>query len=222
MDAITVVIVAGTAISRTGIRTWLESAPDIKIVGEADDVASLTAYLSEYTVDVVIVRLGGGLELAGLEVVELTKALQPTSKVLLLSPVQELNKAVDHIVSGADAYLSFHVDQGDLVQSVRNVMQYGLIISEDIVPMVRERLANDEFSSMLARVTSREREILREVAMGKNNKEIATELNISCDTVRTHLRHIYRKLNLDNRSALIAFAIQSGIGKINIGDREQK
>ncbi|MFQ5855727.1 MAG: LuxR C-terminal-related transcriptional regulator [Anaerolineae bacterium] len=212
MIRLTVMIVASTAVMRAGLRDLLAEVPDIEVVDEAADRESLQAQLSQPAPDVVLVGLDAELDMTGIEAAWLIKALRPASKVLLLSTDQEPDTVVGCLAAGADGYLPPDLDQAALAKAIRDVVHYGLVLADDVASAVRKRLAGRLPAVLPAALTPREREVLAEVARGRSNREIAQALSISCDTVRTHLKRIYRKLGVEGRSALIAFALRAGMG----------
>ncbi len=214
-----ILIVAGTAVMRAGLRSLLTNVPDIRVTGEVWDRETLQVQLSQQKPRVVLVCLDPDLEMTGIEAIHMIKTLRPASKVLLLSTDQDPDTIAACIAGGADGYLPHGLEREVLAEAIRDVVRYGLVLAEDVAPVVRERLAT-EGSGLLTALTAREQEVLRQVARGRTNQEIAQTLSISYSTVRTHLNNIYRKLGIESRPALIAFALRAGLRPANDVDDE--
>jgi len=212
-------MVAGTSAMLAGLHSLLADVPDIEVVGEAMDRETLQTQLSQQMPDVALVCLDTEMEMTGIEAAHLIKTLQPTSKVLLLSTDQGPDAIAACIAAGADGCLPHSLEREALAEAVRDVVRYGLVIAEDVAPAVRKRLAAGTPMS-LAALTSRERDVLKEVARGRTNQAITRALSISYSTVRTHLNNIYRKVGVDSRPALIAFAWRAGLGPTNDANGE--
>lgn len=105
----------------------------------------------------------------------------------------------------------YGVEQTALAKAIRDVVQYGLVVSEPVAQVIREPISTTTATTALASLSVREQDVLKEVARGRSNGEIAQHLHISVDTVRTHLKHIYEKLHIESRAALIHFAVQAGL-----------
>lgn len=212
MQHYTIVLVARTPIMRAGIRALLAGVPDITILGEAVDCASLAAQLATHSPNVVLICLDHDQDSPGAALIELSKTMQPTSKVLLLAQDQAPEVIRSYLAAGTDGYLPFELEQAALTKIIRDVTLYGLVLSEHVVQAVRAPLVTD--TPLLALLSAREQDVLQEVARGRTNQEIADALSISSDTVRTHLKHIYDKLDINSRPALIRFAMQAGMADL--------
>lgn len=211
MQHYTIVLVARTPIMRAGIRALLAGVPDMTILGEAVDCASLATQLKAHVPSVVLVCLDHDQDSLGGALIELSKTMQPASKVLLLAQDQGPEVIRSYLAAGTDGYLPFGLEQAALAKVIRDVTLYGLVLSEQVVQAVRAPVSADAPTPLLALLSAREQEVLGEVARGRTNQEIAAALNISSDTVRTHLKHIYDKLDINSRPALIRFAMQADL-----------
>jgi DNA-binding NarL/FixJ family response regulator len=209
MQPYTIVLVARTPIMRAGIRALLADVSDMAILGEAVDCPSLATLLTQQAPSVVLICLDHDQDSLGVELILLSKTVQPSSKVLLLAQDQSPEVIRSYLTAGTDGYLPFGLEQTALAKVIRDVTQYGLVLSEQVVQVVRTPLLA-EAPPLLTLLSAREQEVLQEVANGRTNLEIADALTISADTVRTHLKHIYDKLDISSRPALIRFAMQAG------------
>lgn len=213
MQHYTIVLVARTPIMRAGIRALLAGVPDMTILGEAVDCASLATQLTSHVPSVVLICLDHDQDSLGAVLIELSKTMQPASKVLLLAQDQAPEVIRSYLAAGTDGYLPFGLEQAALAKVIRDVTLYGLVLSEQVVQAVRAPLPPDA-PPLLALLSAREQEVLGEVARGRTNQEIAEALCISSDTVRTHLKHIYDKLDINSRPALIRFAMQADVAEL--------
>lgn len=211
MHRCTLIVVARNSIIRAGIYALLGDVSDITILGEGVDRQTLMAQLAEQSPDVVLVCLDPELEQTGIELIQLSKMTQPTCKVLVLAHDQRIEIVRQYLLAGTDGYLLYGLEQTALAKGIHDVVQYGLVLSEHVAQALREPLSIAKPTTMLELLSAREQDVLKEVAHGRTNVEIAQQLMISVDTVRTHLKHIYEKLQIDNRSALIRFALQAGL-----------
>ena len=207
MQLYTIVLVARAPIMRAGIRSLLAGVSDLSILGEAVDRASLAAQLAEHTPGVVVLCLDQ--EQSVTELIQLSKTLQPATKVVLLAQSQTPEAIRSYLTAGIDGYVPFGLEQAALAKVIRDVMHYGLVLAEQVVEAVRSPALIEPTPPLLALLSAREQEVLQQVAEGRTNLEIAERLSISADTVRTHLKHIYDKLAINSRPALIRFAMQA-------------
>lgn len=211
MQHYTLILIARDPIIRAGIHALLSGVPDITILTEAIDRDMLAVQLAEQRPQVVLVCLDPEFDQEGAAIIQMSKTMQPTCKVLVLAHDQRTEMIRRYLLAGTDGYFLHGVEQASLAKAIRNVVQYGLGLSQHVAQVVREPLSIGEPTTLLTMLTVREQEVLKEVARGRTNVEIAQRLNISVDTVRTHLKHIYDKLQLDSRAALIGFAVQAGM-----------
>lgn len=210
MQPYTIVLVARAPIMRAGIRALLSGVPDMLILGEAVDGAGLGAQLAQHAPSVVLICLDYEQDSPGTELIQLSKSAQPSSKVLLLAQDQSPEMIRSYLAAGTDGYLPFELEQAALAKVIRDVTEYGLVLSAQVVQAVRKPVLAEE-PPLVSLLSAREQDVLQEVAHGRTNLEIGESLSISADTVRTHLKHIYDKLGISSRPALIRFAMQAGL-----------
>lgn len=211
MQSCSLILVAHNPIIRAGIHALLRDVPDIPIVGEFVDQQALVAQLTEQCPQVVLICLDPELDQIGTELIQLCKMMQPACKVLVLAHNQHPDKIRRYLLAGTDGYLLYGVEQTALAKAIRDVVQYGLVVSEPVAQVIRGPMSTTTATTIRASLSAREQEVLKEVARGRSNGEIAQHLHISVDTVRTHLKHIYEKLHIEGRAALIQFAVQVGL-----------
>jgi DNA-binding NarL/FixJ family response regulator len=202
------------ALFRRGINAVLSSEADIEVVAEADDGPSAVEQSEELAPDVVLmdVRMPGG---GGIEAARLIKKASPATAILMLTVSDEEDDLYDAIKAGANGYLLKEVSVATVAAAVRNVMQGESFLS----PTMASKLLV-EFSALSRReehserstfspLTQREIEVLKFVAMGETNRQIADKLGISENTVKNHVRNILEKLHLHDRMEAAMYAIEA-------------
>ena len=187
---------------RQGLRSLLDGVADLDITGEAADGLELLELLNKAVPNMVILDVSMP-KLRGIEAVREIKMKHPHTKVLMLSMHKEyLSQA---LAAGADGYLLKEDAERDIFSAIETVRQGRIYIS----PRLTDTLLTDRVLSS-GPLTARERNVLRLIAGGKSNKEIAEVLVISVRTVESHRASIMGKLNLKNTADLIRYAIEKG------------
>ena len=218
---IRVLIIDDHPLFRQGIRWSLEMAGDMDVVGEAENGQEAMKLTERQMPDVVLmdINLPG---LNGLEVARIIKRRDPRVGMIVLSVYEDDDQLFQAIKVGASAYSSKDVDPKKLVEMIREVAQGHYLINDSVLakPHVASRvlhqfreLATSEeetTSALFAPLTSREIEILDCIARGLSNKEIANELSISGQTVKNHITSILSKLQVNDRTMAVIYAIQKG------------
>lgn len=213
-DAIAVLIVDDHQVVRQGLRTFLELHADIAVVGEASDGAAAVALALRLAPDVVLMDLVMP-QVDGIAATRQIKAQQPAVKVIALTSFAEDDKVFPAIQAGASSYLLKDVTPDDLVEAIRAVYRGEARLHPDIARKLMEQVAQQPLlrppTPALADLTEREREVMRLVAQGRSNQEIARELVISDKTVKSHVSNILSKLDLADRTQLAIYALKHGL-----------
>ena len=207
---IRVLIVDDHAVVRSGLRLLLEREADLQVVGEAGsaDEAVRAARLEKPDVVLLDVVMPGrsGIEVTG-DVIEASKG----AKVLVLSMQDDPSYVREAFAAGAAGYLLKEGADSELVQAVRQVADGGRYVH----PTLGARLAQAEVEAARRAeadpLSDREREVLRLLALGHTNQEIASRLYISVRTAETHRAHIMQKLRLGTRAELVRYALANGL-----------
>lgn len=204
---------------RAGVRTILEAAGDITVVGEASDGLSAIAELSEVRADVVLMDI----RMPGIDGVEATRRLRKTRnaddlKIIVLTTFEQDEHVMDAIRAGANGFLGKGVGPTELAAGIREVNDGGGALTSAAANTVIGQLANQrhrpvdaEFASAFATLTPRELGIVKAACAGKSNADIASELYLSPFTVKTHVNRSMTKVGARDRSQLIAYAFAAGI-----------
>jgi two-component system, NarL family, response regulator NreC len=214
MKPIRILLADDHTVVRKGLRLLLESQTDFKVIAEAANGRDTIALAEQHTPDVVVMDIGMP-NLNGIEAARQISARLPKTAVVFLSMHSDESYVLRALKSGARAYLLKDSAEHDLINAVKAVNEgkayFSPVISkmlvEDYVRQMQERAIEDSYDLL----TTREREILQLLAEGRNNKEVATILNLSAYTVETHRSNIFQKLNLHSGAELILYAIRKGV-----------
>jgi len=212
-DAIRVMICDDHALFRRGLIMVLESEDGIEVVGEAEDGDDAIARVGDLAPDVILmdVRMP---RVTGIEATRSIAEAVPTAKILMLTVSDEEDDLYEAIKAGATGYLLKEISIEEVATAVRAVMSGQSLIS----PAMASKLLT-EFTSLAKkaderqavptpRLTDRELEVLKLVAQGMSNREIATDLYISENTVKNHVRNILEKLHLHSRMEAVVYAVR--------------
>ncbi|MBL8113300.1 MAG: response regulator transcription factor [Acidobacteria bacterium] len=208
---IRVVLADDHALLRDGLRALLARAEDIEVVGEASDGREAIAVCERLSPDVIVLDIAmpglGGLEAA----TEIRKS-QPSVKVLVLTQYEDREYVRRFLKIGISGYVLKRAAASDLTSAIRSASRGGLVLDPAIA---RDALVESEGPSVsedpYELLTDREKQVLRLVAEGRSNKEVASLLGISLKTSMTHREHLMLKLGLHNRTDLVRFALRKGV-----------
>jgi len=211
VDSVRVIIVDDQELFRRGLTMLLAAEPDIEVVGEAGDGQAGVALAESAAPDVVLldVRMP---RLSGIEACQAIKELVPSAKLIMLTVSDEEADLYEAVKSGASGYLLKDSSIEQVAQAVRVVADGQSLISPSMaVKLIDEFKAlsrPDPQGSGALRITDRELQVLRLVATGMNNRDIAAELFISENTVKNHVRNILEKLQLHSRMEAVMYAVR--------------
>ena len=208
--AINVIIADDHSLVRQGLRRYLEMADDIRVVGEAANGNEVLTIMDNGagSADVVLLDIRMP-EMDGLEAARRIKQQHPGVGVIMLTAYDDRQFVVEAVRAGARGYVLKARDAEHLIQTVRLVAGGNMVIDPQLVVALAEELSSSKERDRKAEtLTAREVEVLQLLAFGKTNKDIAEELFISPDTVKTHLEHIFEKLGASDRTAAVAEALR--------------
>jgi two-component system, NarL family, response regulator LiaR len=213
-EVIKVLIVDDHQVVRQGLRTFLELQEDIVVVGEAGDGVTAVEMVIARHPDVVLMDLVMPRQ-DGISATRQVKSSSPDVKVIALTSFTEDDKVFPAIQAGACSYLLKDVSPDDLVEAIRAAFRGEARLHPEIMQRLMEQVTRQVPSRRSApysdEITERERDVVRLVAQGLSNHEIAKELVISEKTVKTHVSNILSKLNLEDRTQLAIYAIKNGL-----------
>ncbi len=208
---ITVAIVEDHPDFRTSLEMALQSTPDVQCLGAFGQVEPLLEELARGNLAPRVILMDIGLPgMNGIEGVKRVKALHPDAEILMLTIHAEDEKVFQAICAGASGYLLKNTGMEEILQAIRQAVAGGVPMSATIARRVMEMFRDfaprpDDAARDL---TPREREVLKALADGLDYKQIADRLCISMDTVRSHIRHIYEKLQVHSKSEAVAKALR--------------
>jgi len=211
---IRVVIADDQALVRGGFRMILDAQPDIEVVGEAADGREALALCRTLTPNVVLMDIRMP-ELDGLEATRRALHASPTSRVLMLTTFGEDAYVWQAMNAGASGFLLKDVPPEDLVAAVRTVERGDALLAPAITRRLVEQFASGPQPGALHReleaLTDRELDVLRLLAQGQSNAEIAHALVLGETTVKTHVSRLLAKLDLRDRVQAVVFAYETGL-----------
>jgi two-component system invasion response regulator UvrY len=198
-------------IVRAGLRRIVEESGDMEVVGEAADGREAIRQALERPPDVAVIDLSmPGMD--GLEVISQLKSRFSKLPIIILTMHEEEQFVVRAVEAGAMGYLTKRAAPGQLVNAIRKVHAGGRYLSNAAADAVALHLAKGKPGrSLLDSLSNREIQVLRGLALGQTNREIAEAYSISIKTINTYRDHLLKKLNLRNNAELARFAIQNGI-----------
>ena len=210
-SAIRVLVVDDQELFRRGLTMLLSVEPDITIVGEAGDGATAAALAAATAPDIVLmdVRMP---KLSGIEAITAVRNAAPAARIVMLTVSDEEADLYEAIKGGASGYLLKDASTDEVAQAVRVVADGQSLISPSMAMKLldefKQMSRTDRSAPTTPRLTERELEVLRLVAQGLNNREIAKQLFISENTVKNHVRNILEKLQLHSRMEAVMYAVR--------------
>jgi DNA-binding NarL/FixJ family response regulator len=204
---IRVVVVDDHPVVRHGLTAILRYEQDIEVVGDAADGAEAVRVILEQRPDVVLLDLRLP-KLSGIEVMRHVRAQAPEVRFLVLTTYDTDEYIGPALAVGAQGYLLKDATPDELARGVRSLVQGRAALEPGVAARVLERMAEGERDEDLS---ARELEVLRLLVAGASNKTIAARLNLSENTVKSHISHIFGKLAVQSRAEAVAVALQRGL-----------
>ncbi|GCF08640.1 response regulator [Dictyobacter arantiisoli] len=211
-DPITILIVDDHAVVRHGIRTLLETEEDFEVVGDVGSGAEAVLLVAQLVPDVILIDLlMPGMD--GVETTHLLKQHSPHSQIIVLTSYHEDEHIFPAIRAGALSYLLKGVALGDIAVAVRKAARGEAVLHPSIATRMLQDLHGQtrETSRLYATLSEREREVLKCIAQGLSNGQIAERLVITERTVKSHVNNILSKLHVVDRTQAAIYAWREGI-----------
>ncbi|NTU84169.1 MAG: response regulator transcription factor [Chloroflexales bacterium] len=208
METINVMLIDDHRVVRQGLRDFLELQGDIDIVGEASSGEEGVQLARELLPDVILMDLVmPGID--GVETTRRVKAASPSTRVIVLTSFADDDKVFPAIKAGAISYLLKDVSPEDLAHAIRAAQRNEAVLHPEVAAkLMQEFSAPRPGEAPVDQLTPREMEVLRLIAKGKSNKEIADTLIVSEKTIKTHVSNILSKLHLADRTQAAIYALR--------------
>ena len=207
MDKISVLIADDHPVVRQGLHSFLQLQDDLEIVGEAADGLEAVEKVAALLPDVVLMDLVMP-KVDGIAAIRRITALSPSTRVLVLTSFSDDDKVFSAIKAGALGYLMKDSNPADLAEAIRAVYRGEPSLDPAIAKKLMDQLSKGEEVIAEEDLTTREKDVLRLIAGGNSNREIAASLQISEKTVKNHVTNILQKLHLSDRTQAALYAVR--------------
>ena len=216
IEQIRVVLVDDHRVVRQGLRAYLESFPDITVIGEASSGEEVLRFIETWVPDVVVMDLlmPGGID--GVETIRQVRRLTPHTQIIALTSYTDNSRVIAVLRAGALGYVRKDAAPDILLAAVRAAARGQSLLDPAIARAVLQELVRDEQPDIV--LSEREQEVLRQLALGRTNREIAETMMVSPETVKTHVGNILAKLHLAHRTQAVIYALKRGL--ISLDDIE--
>jgi DNA-binding NarL/FixJ family response regulator len=213
--SIKVLLVDDQAMVRAGIHLILEAENDIRVIGEAEDGAKAVVSAHKLKPDVVLMDIQMPL-MNGLESTrQITQTPGNTCRVLILTTFERDDYVFEALRAGASGFILKNAPPEDLIDAVRVVADGNALLAPSVTRRIinefAQRTPRNDLKARLGTLTEREIEVMRLIAKGKTNSEIAANLFVGETTVKTHISNLLAKLDLRDRVQAVVYAYESGL-----------
>jgi two-component system, NarL family, response regulator LiaR len=205
-----VLIVDDHGVVREGLRAYLDLESDIEVVGEAKDGREAVRQAQELGPDVILMDLVMPV-MDGVEATATIKQQRPGTRIIVLTSFVDDEKVVPAIKAGATSYLLKDVAAVDLVRAIRGAQAGQAQLHPEAARRLMQQVRAPRKPDAATELTEREQEVLRLLAQGRSNKEIARELVVSERTIKGHVSNILGKLGLQDRTQAALYAVRHGL-----------
>jgi len=210
MPEIRIVVVDDHALFRAGLVSLLSDYPEFRVVGEAGDGRAALEVVRARHPDLVLMDVNMPV-MDGVQAAAVMRETYPGLRILMLTVSRHDDDLFGAIAAGADGYLLKNAEPEDLHRSIMQVCEGKGVLDPDVTGRVLQVIAGSEPPGSSAGLSQREVDVLRLLAAGKTTSLIAQALFISENTVKTHVRRIFEKLNVHNRAEAVSKALSLGI-----------
>ena len=212
MDAIKLVIADDHSMIREGLKQLLELEGQFKVIAEASDGVECLEILSKEAPDVLLLDINMPNK-NGLDVLkELNPSGNRKEKVLVLTVHNEVEYLIKAVELGVDGYVLKDSESSELKKAIMTILNGETYIQPDLIPMLNAKMISMENDyDKIDSLTKRELDVLKNLAIGMYNKEIATKLEISERTVKNHVSNIFKKIGVSDRTQAAVFAIRNNL-----------
>lgn len=214
MNKINVLIVDDHAVVRAGIRLLLDSQPDMRVVGEANNGHESLVQAQKLKPDIVLMDITMA-DMSGVAATKTIKEANPQIHILALTMHEDPTYFFKMLQAGASGYVVKGADPNELLAAIRAASEHEAYLSPALTRILlddyRQRLAGGEEDDSYSKLTDREKQVLKLIGEGLSGKEIAELLILSTNTVERHRSNLMDKLGMHKKSELIKFAIRKGV-----------
>ncbi len=210
----TLLVIDDHPLLRKGVSQLVAMEPEMRLVGEAADGSEGLKLARQLEPDLILLDLQmKGMN--GLETLKAIKALDTDSRVIMFTVSDSEDDILAALQAGADGYLLKDMEPEEMLANLRMAARGRLVLSGPVTELLARSLRNDNSPGVVpaADLTDREHEILLHIAEGRSNKLIARALDITEGTVKVHVKHLLKKLNLRSRVEAAVWAVKSGIAQ---------
>ena len=207
-DAIRLLLIENQTLTRAGIKSIVNQQSDIEIAGEAETGAKGFELFRQLKPDVTILSLRLP-DSCAIDVLESYFNENPKAKILILAEHAGDSEISRSLKKGVSGYVCKDVSESELINAIRFVNAGRKYIPADIAEILSENFGQEE-------LTPSERKILQMIVGGNSNKEIAFDLNVSENTVKTHVKNVFEKLGVSDRTSAATLAIKRGLVRIDV------
>ena len=197
---------------RQGLRSFLSTIDDIDVVGEASDGAEAIAMATALQPDVVMMDLAMPT-VDGIEAIRRITEERPSARIIALTSFATDDKVFPAIQAGAAGYLLKETEPSELVEAIRKVHRGEPILHPSVAARLMQQVVAATPRAHRTDLTARELEVLRLIAAGRSNKEIAHDLAVAEKTVKTHVSNVLSKLGVADRTQAALYAVQHGLAE---------
>jgi DNA-binding NarL/FixJ family response regulator len=198
------------ALFRSGMASLLAGRPDMEVVGEAETGEEAVRLAEELMPDLILMDINMPGE-GGMEATRIIKDQMPYVKIVVLTASDENDLLFEAVKAGAQGYLLKHLDPEHFLEELTAQIRGEASISGDVALKIIRAFSTQDVERQQTQLTGRELEVLKLVGEGYSNRDIASRLFISENTVKNHLRNILQKLHFENRVQAAAYAIRRGL-----------
>lgn len=212
--SIKVLLVDDHKIVRQGVRAYLHTLPDIEVIAEADSGAAAVTAVQQHQPDVVLMDLEMPGELDGIAATRQIRKLRPETQVIVITSHHQDEYIFPAVRAGAISYLLKDVEPDELAAAIRKAANGEAVLDSRVASRIIQELQGirkKDKVNPFTELSEREFDVLRLIAAGKSNTEIAETLVIGESTVKTHIGNILKKLHLDDRTQAAVYAWKEGI-----------
>ena len=195
---------------RQGLRSFLQLQPDLEIVAEAADGEEAVTRAGDLLPDVVLLDLLMP-RVSGMQAIRRIRTASPNTRIIVLTSYADDSKVVPAVRAGAAAYLLKDAEPHELADAIRAVHRGEGLLHPAVTARVLQEVAKGSRSRLREILTERELDVLRLVAHGRSNREIARDLAISEKTVKTHVSNLLAKLQVADRTQAALYAVREGL-----------